>query len=285
MNEKVDYGWYHKNMMIFGLILGTMALIIFIYTFILSGFLKIIFSIVGILGLMVFLWPALGLFAINIRTDNNRSHPTVNCEEILELNDPKILDIGCGSGRFAIQFAKNLRNGGQIFGIDIFNNAISGNSLEKVRTNARIENVTSNTTFKYGTITEIPFENQFFDVVNVSYVLHEIPDKEKALSEIHRVLKPNGYFLFSDFRDDYLIDRLHKQLSNSKMKIKKMEFITPYIVNALERDHERRQLLIKRLAPIIFRAIAKEFSGIKGTRLYKSLKTGKLEYLYYVMQK
>jgi ubiquinone/menaquinone biosynthesis C-methylase UbiE len=212
MNEKVDYGWYHKNTMIFGLIFGSIALIIFIYSFILSGFFRIIFSIFGILGLMVFLWPALGLFAINIRTDNNRSHPTVNYKEILELKDPKILDIGCGSGRCAIQFAKNLKNGGQIFGIDIFNNALSGNSLEKVRTNARIENVSSKITFKYGSITEIPFEKHFFDVVNVSYVLHEIPDKEKALSEIYRVLKPNGWLFITEFHKRNLFTFLYNGL-------------------------------------------------------------------------
>jgi len=139
--------------------------------------------------------------------------------------------------------------------------------------------------FSQANALNLPFQNNSFDVVINVESSHRYSNVNKFFSEVHRVLKPKGYFLFSDFRDDYLINRLHTQLSNSKMKIKKMEYITPSIINALERDHERRQLLIKRLAPLIFRSIAKEFSGIKGTRLYKSLKAGKLEYLYYVMQK
>ena len=69
------------------------------------------------------------------------------------------------------------------------------------------------------------------------------------------------------------------------MEIKKQEFITPYIVKALELDYERRKKLIKRLSPPVFRPIAKDFSGLKGTRMYNWFKSGRVEYLYYVMQK
>jgi ubiquinone/menaquinone biosynthesis C-methylase UbiE len=131
----------------------------------------------------------------------------------------------------------------------------------------------------------LPFQNNSFDVVINVESSHRYPDAKRFFDEVHRVLKPKGYFLFTDFRDDYLIENLHQQLSNSKMNIKKKEFITPYIIKALELDHERRQMLINRLSPIIFRSIAREFSGTKGTRLYKSFKSRKLEYLYYVMQK
>ena len=69
------------------------------------------------------------------------------------------------------------------------------------------------------------------------------------------------------------------------MEIKKREFITPYVVKALELDHDRRETLIKRLSPPLFRPIARDFCGIKGTRMYRWFKAGKIEYLYYVMQK
>ena len=109
------------------------------------------------------------------------------------------MDIGCGTGRCAIKFAKNLKKDGHIYGIDIFKSVISGNSIQRVQANARMENVKSNTTFKFGSIYEIPFPNDFFDVVNVAYVLHEIDDKKKALSEIHRVLKSDGWLFITEF--------------------------------------------------------------------------------------
>ncbi|NIM16798.1 MAG: methyltransferase domain-containing protein [Candidatus Aminicenantes bacterium] len=139
--------------------------------------------------------------------------------------------------------------------------------------------------FTHGNALNLPFENNSFDVVINVESSHRYPNVDKFLKEIHRVLRPRGYFLFTDFRDDYLIDRLHHQLRNSKMEIKKREFITPYVVKALELDHDRKETLIKRLSPPVFRPIARDFSGIKGTRMYRWFKAGKVEYLYYVMQK
>ena len=43
------------------------------------------------------------------------------------------------------------------------------------------------------------FNDDFFDVVNMSYVFHEISDKTKALDEIRRVLKPGGTFYLCEF--------------------------------------------------------------------------------------
>ncbi|UCH96240.1 MAG: class I SAM-dependent methyltransferase [Candidatus Aminicenantes bacterium] len=139
--------------------------------------------------------------------------------------------------------------------------------------------------FMHGNAINLPFENNSFDVVINVESSHRYSNVNKFFSEVHRVLKPWGHFLFTDFRDDYLVDRLHHQLCNSKMEIKKKEFITPYIVKALELDHDRRLMLIKRLSPPVFRPIARDFSATKGTRMYRWFKTGRVEYLYYVMQK
>jgi ubiquinone/menaquinone biosynthesis C-methylase UbiE len=138
--------------------------------------------------------------------------------------------------------------------------------------------------FTHGNALNLPFENDSFDVVINVESSHRYPSVKKFLKEIHRVLRPGGHLLFTDFRDDYLIDRLHRQFCSSNMEIKKREFITPYIVKALELDHDRRQKLIRRLSPPLLRPIARDFSGVKGTRMYKWFKSGRVEYLYYVMQ-
>ncbi|HEY0089826.1 MAG TPA: class I SAM-dependent methyltransferase [Candidatus Lokiarchaeia archaeon] len=114
------------------------------------------------------------------------------------------LDVGCGTGRTAMKIAKILPISAHLTGIDIFNtNAISGNALQTVQNNARIEGVANKTTFQVGSATNIPFEDNKFDVINVSFVLremHKSNGKKKAINEIYRVLKPNGY-LFVEERD------------------------------------------------------------------------------------
>ena len=65
-----------------------------------------------------------------------------------------------------------------------------------------IGTILNKTTFQYGSATDIPFENERFDIVNVSSVLHEIHDtngQDKAMLEIYRVLKPGGYLYLSEW--------------------------------------------------------------------------------------
>ena len=124
-------------------------------------------------------------------------------KELNELYNPEILDVGCGTGRTAIRIAKALKNGGHLFGIDIYSKfAISGNDLDTVEKNARIENVEEKTTFQYGSVTNIPFNENRFDIVNVSSVLHEVHDcneQMRAIRELYRVLKPGGLLFLGEW--------------------------------------------------------------------------------------
>lgn len=43
-----------------------------------------------------------------------------------------------------------------------------------------------------GSILELPFEENTFDCITIAFGLRNIPDKNKALSEMYRVLKPGG---------------------------------------------------------------------------------------------
>ena len=51
------------------------------------------------------------------------------------------------------------------------------------------------TNFKLCDLTKLPFENNYFDFGYSLGVLHHIPDINKALTEIHRILKPNAGFI------------------------------------------------------------------------------------------
>ncbi len=201
--ENPKYGWYVKSLIVGFNIIGIIGLLIFIFGFIIKELLGIILHISGSILIIIFLWPGIGMFMMHILLLNKFDSVINRMNALNEIENPQILDVGCGTGRTAIRIAKTLKNGGHLFGIDIYSKmAIAGNALDTIQNNARIEKVEDQTTFQYGSATEIPFEENRFDIVNVSSVLHEIHDpngQDKATKELYRVLKPGGYLYFSEW--------------------------------------------------------------------------------------
>lgn len=105
-----------------------------------------------------------------------------------------ILDVGCGSGLLLIGVAKKLTTGKAI-GIDIWQANETGNSAEKTLNNAQLESVENKVAVMTADARDMPFYDARFDIVISSWALHTISgaqEREKALLEIMRVLKPGG---------------------------------------------------------------------------------------------
>lgn len=65
--------------------------------------------------------------------------------------------------------------------------------------------------FIEGDCTDLPFEDNSFDGITISFGLRNIENYDKALDEIYRVLKPNGIFLHLDFeKKNLLANTLYK---------------------------------------------------------------------------
>ena len=99
----------------------------------------------------------------------------------------KVLDLGCGNGRF-FNFLKDSKI--NYIGID---------NSEGILKQAKIKHPEQN--FKFGDILDIPEQNEEFDVVFCIAALHHIPHEYRtdALKEIKRVLKPEGYFIMTNW--------------------------------------------------------------------------------------
>lgn len=114
-----------------------------------------------------------------------------------------ILDVGCGTGRIAIKVAK-LLDTGNVVGIDLFKGS-SGYSPDPAYRNAKIEGVSEKTEFKHDNLLKLEFPDNTFDIITSSSVLHDVrgdKNKEEAMKEIFRVLKPGGKFIaFEMYRD------------------------------------------------------------------------------------
>lgn len=104
----------------------------------------------------------------------------------------KILDAGCGEGRNAVYF---INQGYQIFGIDP--NEIA---IQYCRYMAKsFRPAFDSYRFQTGKLEQIPFHTEAFDSVICLAVLHFASSEEnfwEMIAEIHRVLKPGGFFWF-----------------------------------------------------------------------------------------
>lgn len=97
-----------------------------------------------------------------------------------------VLDVGCGTGVLTRELTRHVEDNGSATGFDL-----SESMLGVAR--ARCPEAT----FRQGNVIDLPFDDQSFDVVISAFMLMFVPDPEKALSEMRRVLKTGGRLVVS----------------------------------------------------------------------------------------
>jgi arsenite methyltransferase len=165
-----------------------------------------LFSVLGSIGL-VFL--AVGAFMVwSSRVAKLKLRDEL-IESLALQGDEKVLDVGCGRGLLLIAAAKRLgsakagtKGGGKATGIDIWSDQdLSGNSADAVKQNAKIEGVSDRVRIETGDARKLVYPDANYDVVVSSLAIHNIPEKEdrqQAIREMWRVLKPGGKLLIFD---------------------------------------------------------------------------------------
>lgn len=103
-----------------------------------------------------------------------------------------VVDIGCGAGIDSLIAARMVAPDGQVIGIDM-----TPKMLEKAN-RAKVESGFDNVEFKHGYGEDLPIGDGWADVIISNGVLNLMPDKNGALSEMARVLKPNGRLQIAD---------------------------------------------------------------------------------------
>ncbi|MBK7993350.1 MAG: class I SAM-dependent methyltransferase [Blastocatellia bacterium] len=144
-----------------------------------------------------------------------------------------VLEVGCGLGTDAVQFA---RAGAIYTGVDL-----TPRSIELVGKRFQQQNLTGN--FQVADAENLPFPDNHFDLVYSHGVLHHTPDTQKAINEVHRVIKPGGRALVMLYhRNSYnyygnimFFRRFGAKLLQYEWGPKVVNLITKEDINALKR--------------------------------------------------
>jgi len=106
-----------------------------------------------------------------------------------------VLEIGCGAGIDSAEFAQN---GASVVSADFTRTATKSTQglLKEANLPARVLQADA---------TALPFQKETFDCVYSFGVLHHIPDVDKAVLEISRVLKPGGQVMAMLYHQDSLL--------------------------------------------------------------------------------
>ncbi len=117
-----------------------------------------------------------------------------------------VLDLGSGAGNDCFVARAETGPDGRVIGVDF-----TPEMIAKARENARKLDY-QNVEFRQGDIEDLPVSDAMVDVVVSNCVLNLVPNKRKALSEVRRVLRPNGHFSISDV---VLVGELPAQLQDA----------------------------------------------------------------------
>jgi len=130
-------------------------------------------------------------------TERKQASPSEASKALLEELKPtkgmKVLDIGSGNGETILTIAERVGPTGKAVGIDFSPNGVA---LAKQKAKERrLEDVAG---FYVANALELPFADCSFDAVISECVICLVENKEKAIEEIVRVLKPKGRVIMHD---------------------------------------------------------------------------------------
>ncbi len=193
-----------------------------------------------------------------------------------EIKDKDVLEVGSGRGGGASHIKRYLHPKTMV-GMDLAQNAVDlSNKKHQVDGLKYIQ----------GNAEKLPFEANSFDVIINVESCHAYGSMTNFLSEVHRVLRPNGIFLCTDMRLKHKISIWEEELNASGLKMLDIKTINDNVVKAIELDHDRKMKRIEsdEFSEKIKKAFG-EFAGIRGSKIHLDFASGERIYKWYKMQK
>jgi len=193
----------------------------------------------------------------------------------IDLKGKSIVEIGCGRGGGLAYIAKTF-NPSNALGIDLEPRAVDFASKH---------HPLPGLSFKQGDALHIPVEDHSFDVLLNVESSHRYLDMDQFLSEVTRVLKDDGYFLYTDFRYPHEVPALKESLNKLNLTLVEEQRINQNVVAALVLDTPRRKELVEKLLPRFIHKTGLNFAGAIDSPTYNQILSEELVYFLYVFKK
>lgn len=125
--------------------------------------------------------------------------------------DSKVLEIGCTNGFSSLEINKLINC--KIIGVDINKNSIE-NANKRIKENGLDSDRIS---FEVGNAEHLRFQDNEFDLIICGNAMSFVSNKNKAIEEIKRVLKPNGFISivpiwYKEVPDERIISKVNDEL-------------------------------------------------------------------------
>jgi demethylmenaquinone methyltransferase/2-methoxy-6-polyprenyl-1,4-benzoquinol methylase len=117
---------------------------------------------------------------------------TIDCSGVRR--GQRVLDLAGGTGDLAAKFSRMVGEQGQVVLADI-----NDSMLKMGREKLRDLGIVGNINYVQANAEALPFPDNYFDCITISFGLRNVTDKDKALRSMFRVLKPGGRLLVLEF--------------------------------------------------------------------------------------
>ena len=185
-----------------------------------------------------------------------------------------LLEVSCGQGGGLAHLVGSWPSPITAIGMDKSENAVA--SCRK--SHALVEHLS----FVQGDALAIPFAAGSFDVVVNVEASGDYGNYEKFFSEVHRVLRKSGVFLYTDTSKARLVESTKQALAEAGFKTNFRDIAANVVAASIE-DTPRRRALIKTRVPFIYRWLIRDafedYAAVEGSRRLEKLKNGRLAYL------
>ena len=186
----------------------------------------------------------------------------------VDLTGRDVLELSSGRGGGASFVFRYLRPR-RMVGIDVSPLAVAF---------SRARHAVPGLSFEVGDAERLNLAAASFDTVLNVESSHCYGDLSAFLREVRRVLRPNGYFLYADFRSHTELDAWYEELRATGLRLVLDQDITRGVVAALDADDEsKRGLIASSIDRPLVRAFG-HFAGLRGTMLYDGLRSGAVVY-------
>lgn len=193
----------------------------------------------------------------------------------VDLSGRKVLEVGSGRGGGADYIARCL-GPASVTGLDY--------SAEAIAFCKEIYQ-TKNLTFREGDAESLCFEEDSFDVVLNVESSHCYGSMDAFCREVFRVLKPGGFFSWTDLREVEPAKKLEGPFKMAGFEVESQADITSQVLHALDLITETKQEAINNMVPRILRTAFRDFAAVKDSKVYNLLKDHGLVYSKFLLRK